>query len=277
MTQADMNKFFFHPLVSKTYKRHLELTKNDFRPYLNYFGMNFDSEGISSFKFYFPFFRRLKKEEIELFIPHSEDFMRYYHLWDESDFRSLEHSGCTFEVKFNRHLTPILGFHFRLRPTSEAYKLIGLPQLLPFKINDLTTRPGINYEYSQGQVLRKKYYYFDSSDHKIYFANRFNNPFISRVNTIEYTESNDFSKINAWRFDHTPENINRPNVHSDYANQLFDYLNKKYNLINLSDGYYENQSIRASYFFNVINSSPSPFDDEVNYNIDTLKLFIDVS
>ena len=105
MMLVDLEKYIFHPLVSKSYQTHKELTKNDFRPYLNYFGINFDSNGISSFKFYFPFFRRLKKEEIELFLPHSSDFMRYYDLWDESDFRSLEHSGCTFEVKFKHTIT----------------------------------------------------------------------------------------------------------------------------------------------------------------------------
>jgi hypothetical protein len=277
MMLVDLEKYIFHPLVSKSYQTHKELTKNDFRPYLNYFGINFDSNGISSFKFYFPFFRRLKKEEIELFLPHSSDFMRYYDLWDESDFRSLEHSGCTFEVKFKPDMVPIFGFHFRLRPTNEAYDLIGLPKLLPFEINNLKTRPGINYEYSTDQVLRKKYYYFDSIEHKNYFASRFKNSFISKANLIEYTESNDFSKINVWRFDHTPENLNRPNVHSVYANQIFDYLNDNYNLMNLSDGYYENESIRASYFFNVIHSSQAPYDDPENYNIDTLKLFLDVS
>ena len=83
-----------------------------------------------------------------------------------------------------------------------------------------------------------------------------------------------FSKINGWRIDHTPENLKRPNVHTDYANEIFSSLYKEYNLINISDGYYENNETRASYFFNIKHTSEAPYDDPENFHVDTMKLFL---
>jgi len=269
-----IEKYIKHPAVIDAYNKYNLLTQTPDRPYLNYFGINFDKKGIASFKFYFAFFRKLELKEIEQFLPTTDDFLKYYHLWEETHHKSLEHSGCTFEVKFKPDMTPIYGFHFRLPPTKEAYDLIGYPKLLPYNVFDLNTRPGINYEYSLNTVLRKQYYYLNSPEHKAYFAERFHNTYINKITLIEYTESDLFSKINAWRLDHTPENLNRPNVHSEYANQLFAFLKKEYNLVNISDGYYENNDTRASYFFNVKHTSEAPYDDPENFHVNTMKLFL---
>ena len=270
----DLKKYLHHPVVIETYNKYNALCTDTNKPHLNYFGINFDKNGIASFKFYFAFFKKLELHEIKQFLPITFDFLKYYHLWEESNYKSIEHSGCTFEVKFKPDMTPIYGFHYRLPPTKESYDLIGYPKLLPFNVLDLNTRPGINYEYCNDTVLRKQYYYLDSLEHKKYFAQRFNNPFINKLNLIEYTESDLFSKINGWRIDHTPENLKRPNVHTDYANEIFSSLYKDYNLINISDGYYENNETRASYFFNIKHTSEAPYDDSENFHVDTMKLFL---
>lgn len=265
--------YFNHPKVKETYKNYKSLQVNDY-PELNYFGINFDEKGICSVKFYFAFFRRLQKHEVELFLPHTKDFDAYYHLWQESKQRSFEHTGCTFEVKFKGDDFPVTGFHFRIHPTEESYNLIGYPQQLPFNIKDVSTRPGINYEYEKNGVLRKKYYYFENENHKKVIAERFKKPFAEKASLIEYTETEKFSKVNLWRFDYSPENRKRPNYFTKENNNLIDELEKKYGLINVSDGFYENDTIKATYFFNTNNNSPAAFDDLSNYNIDTLKLFI---
>jgi hypothetical protein len=274
MTQ-ELKKYLNHPIVIETYRNYNSLwEKRQNSPYLNYFGINFDSQGICSFKIYFAFFDRLIEKEVALFLPETTDFFRYYHLWEPTSVKTLEHSGCTFEIKFKGSLDPILGFHYRLKPIKESYDLIGYPENIPFDVLSLNTRPGINYEYFSDSVLRKKYYYFDSDFHKAYFAKRFNNDFLSKVGLIEYTESDKFSKINAWKFDFTKDNMNRPNPFNEKANAIIDFLKEKYGLINISDGYYESSDIRASYYFNIHKTSIAPFDDKENLHIDTLKLFL---
>lgn len=271
--EKEINKYIYHPKVIDIYTKYKSLDKGGNRPELCYFGINFKNDKICSFKFYFAFFRKLTDPEILLFLPHVNDFNKYYHLWEASENRSLEHSGCTFEVKFKENLDPVLGFHYRLKPGKEAYELIGYPNQLPFSVLDLQTRPGINYEYSAEETLRKKYYYFDSDQHKKYIAERFKVPFAEKAAIIEYTESDNFAKVNVCRFDYSKENMNRPNAFGSYPQAVMSFIRKKYGLINLSDGYYENSEIRASYFFNTDNSSDTPFDDPKNYHIDTLKLF----
>lgn len=271
MMTKDLQAYFDHPLVLETYRNYNELHVKGF-PYLNYFGINFDSKGIASVKFYFAFFHRLAPESVLRFLPHSRDFDRYYHLWDESKLKTAEHTGCTFEIKFKGSLHPVLGFHYRLRPEKASYELIGYPQQLPFGVEELDTRPGINYEYAGTDVLRKQYYYLHETKHKAVIAERFGNPEIRKAHVIEYTESDRFSKINAWRLDHTRENLNRENVFSPYAGGIIKDLQEEYGLINASDGFYEGSDVRASYYFNVKPTSQAPYDDPENFDIDTLKL-----
>jgi hypothetical protein len=272
-TEKEIKKYIQHPEVIRTYKNYRKIIKKNKSTELNYIGINFDSEGIYSFKFYFAFFTKLTPVEIKKFLPETTDFMKYYHLWEPSNSRSYEHSGCTFEVKFKKDLTPIKGFHYRLKAIKDSYELIGYPENLPYNMLEIHTRPGINYEYSENKFLRKKYYYFNNKEHKKYFAKRFNIPFATRADLIEYTESNAFSKINVWRFDQTEENKNRPNVFNNNALKYINYLKENYGLINISDGYYEKSNIRASYYFNVVNTGASLFDSPQNVNIDTIKLF----
>lgn len=270
-----LEKYLNHPVVINTYKNYNSLwDKNQTLPYLNYFGINFDSKGICSFKLYFAFFNKMSEQDVKLFLPTTNDFFKYYHLWEASSVKTLEHSGCTFEIKFKGSLDPVLGFHYRLKPIKESYDLIGYPEQIPFDVLCLNTRPGINYEYATDSVLRKKYYYFDKDEHKQYFAKRFNNNYLAKVGLIEYTEAEGFSKINAWKFDLTNENMNRPNAFNENASKIIDALKEKYGLINISDGYYEKSDIRASYFFNIHKTSVAPFDDKENLHINTLKLFI---
>lgn len=271
--KSNFYELLHHPKVVETYNNYLRLSNFEFSN-MNYIGINFDEKGICSVKFYFAFFHWLKEEDILSFIPHTDDFNKYYHLWEEHN-RSLEHTGCTFEVKFKGSLTPSLGFHYRLKPIQEAYDLIGLPNQISFDAMSLNTRPGINYEYLPDAVLRKKYYYFEKQEHKDYIAERFKKPYAKKASLIEYTESELFSKVNIWKFDYSKENLSRPNYFNEADIELIKELHNKYGLISVSDGFYENNQVKATYFFNTLNNkSIAPFDKEENFNIDTLKLFI---
>ena len=275
ITETDLFNLFKHPKVQETYKNYLSLSSKKY-PNINYIGVNFNNKGdINSVKFYFAFFHKLTKNEIQKFIPHTNDFDRYYHLWDESKKRSLEHTGCTFEIKFKESLIPTIGFHYRLKPIKESYDLIGYPKNIPFNLLDVGTRPGINYEYTLESVLRKKYYYLEKPTHKEYIARMFNKPFAQDASLIEYTEADQISKVNIWRFDYSNDNLNRPNYFNSSEMRIINLIKEKYGLISISDGFYKDDLIKATYFFNTVNNTTNnPFDRKENFNIDTIKLFL---
>jgi hypothetical protein len=270
----NIESIFNSPLVNKFYSSFKSISNPEF-PEMNYFGINFSKGKISSVKFYFAFFHRLTNNEVAQMLPITADFYKYYKLWDESKIRSLEHTGCTFEVNIKPNKEPTFGFHFRLKPGDESYQLIGLPKLLDINLLEFNARPGINFEYCGDDVLIKKYYYFSSEDSKKYFADRFKLPYIEKIHLVEYTESDSLSKANLWRFDYTEENNNRSNRFSKKELSIIELFREKYNLYNISEGYYENDDTVATYFFNTIrNDGYTPFDFSENFQIDTLKLFV---
>lgn len=270
----NIESIFTSKSVKKLYSLHKNLV-NPAYPEMNYFGINFSNGKVSSVKFYFAFFHRLDIADIAKFLPVTSDFLKYYSLWDESATRNIEHTGCTFELKIKPGKEPTYGFHFRLKPIEESYNVIGYPKLVPFNMLEVNTRPGINFEYCGNETVIKKYYYFNSPQHKEYFANRFNLPHVKNIHLLEYTESAHFSKANFWRFDYTDENRNRPTMFHETDLEIINLFRKKYNLINVSEGYYENEDTVATYFFNTLNNEGfTPFDHPENFQIDTLKLFI---
>jgi hypothetical protein len=263
-----------NPIVQQRYVLFKKLKKEQY-PDMNYVGINFKGNDVVSVKIYFSFFHNLKEEDILKYIPTSADYNRYIHLWRESTIRNLEHSGCAFTIKFKPGKPITYGFHYRITPSKEAYDLIGRPNNIPFKVDDLGTRPGINYEYNNNETVVKRYYYFDKDDHREYFAKRFNNPFALNLHLIEYTESDKFSKAIFWRMEYADLNFNRPQFFAPEAEKIVKEFRNKYGLINMLDGYYENDNTIATYFFNTVkNEHQWPFDVPENFQIDTLKLFL---
>lgn len=262
------------PEIKERYALFNSLKKEDY-PDMNYIGINFKGDDITSIKIYFSFFHKIDEKDVLKFIPISEDYNKYIHLWQESKTRSLEHSGCAFTVKIKPGKPITYGFHYRLKPSKETYDLIGRPSLIPFNVDELDTRPGINFEYCNNETLVKRYYYFHTTEHLEYFAKRYNNSFVKDLQLLEYTESEFFSKAIFWLMEYSEQNFNRPNLFSEKANKVIKGLNQRYGLINIIDGYYENDNTIATYFFNTVNNNCRyPFDVKENFQIDTVKLFI---
>jgi hypothetical protein len=272
---SDLLTLFKHPKLLNTYRNYLEVFSSSY-PDMNYIGLNFNSLGqLVSVKFYFAFFHRLTKEEILKFIPHTIDFDKYYHLWEESKIRSLEHTGCTFELKFKNSFEPTDGFHFRLKPIKESYDLIGYPEKISLNPLECGTRPGINFEYTGAEMLMKKYFYFEDQLSKDYIADLFQKPFAKKAALLEYTEAKDIQKVNIWRFDYSNENMSRPNYFEGVEKDVIEMVRNKYGLIPISDGFYKNDLTKAVYFFNTDNKNLElPFEEKENFNIDTLKLLV---
>lgn len=253
---------FKHPLLRQTNDNYRKVwQKKDGYPYFNYFGVNFDERGVVSVKFYFHVFRYIEPNEAALFLPTLDDFEKYYHLYQESKGQTLDSSGCAFELKFLRDGDePVKGFHFRLLPNAESYKLIGLPKRIPLTDFQNWLRPGINYEYRGKEVLRKTYYYFTQEEHKAYFAKRFGLEFLIKAALIEYSESQGFCKINTW-YGTDLSMAKVGNILSEDQILEVDRLCNKYGFNVKAYGYYEGLSVKAVYFMvngsNVRGSSES--------------------
>jgi hypothetical protein len=274
LTLDQFKQLLSHEEVSRVYS-HFQSLHDDNYPSTNYIGVNFRRGEIVSVKFYFAVFKRLSAEDASPFLPTTKDFSRYYHLWEASKTRTAEHTGCTFEIKFKNSLDPTYGFHYRLRNCDESYDLIGDSSTLPFSARSLDTRPGINYEYDHDGPLRKRYYYLDLDEHKRYLSDRFEKPFIRKSHFSELAEFKGISKVNVCRFDYSDENMSRPSYFGLKENAVIKWLSDAYGLVNVFDGFYEDKETVATYFFNTLGGNTKGcFDQDINFHIDTIKLFV---
>lgn len=272
LSLTDVTSLLSHPDVKRVYSHYKSLQDNDY-PSMNYIGLNFRAGAIVSLKLYFALYKRLEIHDVAPFLPVTDDFFKYYSLWDSSKERSLEHTGCTFEIKFKGTMTPTYGFHFRLRNCEESYDLIGRSSSLPFDDLDLGTRPGINYEYDESGPLRKRYYYAESAEHKEFLSKKFNIPFILKSSLSELSEFNNITKLNVCRFDYSEENMLRENHFNSDEREVIQFFRRKYGLINVFDGFYDDKETKATYFFNTKDKTENSFNQSKNFHIDTMKLF----
>lgn len=267
----NFESFLNNPYLIKMYENYNQVwKKHEDYPYLNHFGLNFDQQGIVSIKFYFHLFHKVTIEEAQLFLPQTDDFFKFYDLHEISKNWSMENSGCAFELKFKNQFEPTYGFHLKLNGGENTYDILGYPEKLPLNYLDINKKPGVNYEYTLNNKLIKKYYYFDDSVSKNYLSKRFNVNFFKDFSFLEYTESDLFSKINAWNSLPFQNKINDLNLFTVDNLKLINNLINKYNLDVKSVGKYENNSQAAIYF------SSKQFEPVNNgqYN-DTLKLLLD--
>jgi hypothetical protein len=247
-----LKQYFKSPLLLKTYSIYNNICENapDY-PYYNYFGINFNSNGITSVKFYFHVFQRINEHEVLLFIPTTKEFNIFYPFYEESQSLDLNHLGCAFELKFHNTETPIYGFHFRLKPCLQTEELIGFPKKIPILFQEYDLYPGINFEYFPNYTVKKKYYYFNKSEYKAFFSKKFNLPLINKTRFIEYSESDKFSKINTW-YGNNPELFLKANLFPIKQKHLINFLCSEYSLDAKVFGYYENSDIKSVYFFDSI-------------------------
>lgn len=264
-----------HSMVLAAYEKFNSLRVSEY-PDMNYFGLNFLNGKISSVKFYFSIYRRINAGDVEAFLPTADDFMKYYHLWESSKVRTGSHTGCAFSVKFKGDEEPEVGFHYRLIENSESFRLVGQPKTLPFSIDELGTRPGINYEYGpRGRVIRRRYYYLERQVHKDYVAQRFCWPFASSCRLCELTEFGDRAKVIFWTPDYIKKYLDRPDPFDENARSVISRLNNEYGLVNAMDGFYEENGTVSSYFFNTIGPKTGNINEgKRNFHMDTLKLFL---
>jgi hypothetical protein len=164
--------------------------------FCSYFGVNYSKDSLLSVKLYFSFISQPPKEAFDLF-PVDEAVERMISLhWEPSDKLLKMHQGLTFGLKcylkentirVNKYL------HFR---TSDF--ILGMPQLLPLKKEDLESSPGICIEFHPEANELKRYYYVCSDEGKRMIGDAFRISALGpeKISLVEYTESDRESKIN---------------------------------------------------------------------------------
>lgn len=273
---SDIKLLSSHSSVIRAYEAFNSLRHSEY-PDMNYIGLNFSGGRIVSFKIYFSFYRHLQLADVRHFLPTTYDFMKYYHLWDPSRVRTGNHTGCAFSIKFKNGHSPEFGFHYRMSPCSESFKLLGEPETLPYKLASFGTRPGINYEYcDSGKASRRRYYYLEKQEHKDYIAERFDWPFASQCRLCEFTEFDAGSKVIFWTPDYIKKYTERPSLFDPDSREILSRLSDDYGLINAMDGVYEGRDMVSSYFFNTLGpKNGNIHEGKRNFHMDTLKLFLD--
>lgn len=247
-------------------------------PYQDYIGVNFTDTKIISLKFYFGFYEPITKQLGNLFLDHHKEFNEFINLWTPTKNRTIKNTGFTFSLKIDDKFKVTKGFHFRF----PFYKSINFPETKHFKFipNDLIN-VGINFEYSNDNVLLKHYYYFDKEYNKQRFAVEYNQPFVEGASMIEYTESNNFNKIIAWDFKenifykHFLESISKLTIKTE----LDLIFNKKLCYYNRSgNGCYDNNIIKSVYYFNYKTNKKSkefPGNRKENFQVFTIRDFLE--
>ena len=219
--------------------------------YFNFFGINFSGQHIRTVKFYAHIFEELSAKELLEFVPIAEHYNMFSELRTKSREFRADHVGTILELKFTHEgQNPTYGFYHNLKLCQESFDLMGFPTDLPESMLGSCSALAVNYEYTETSVLIKKYYQFNDTFSKRYFAKRFGLPFLEHASFVELADSDGFKKIHycfgARVFDVWDEILDT--FPSDQV-QLIKDMNDKYGLVNITFAQYENQPTRAIYFF----------------------------
>lgn len=240
------------PLSSKEY------------PSCNYFALNFKEDIPVNFKIYFSFNRKLSFQEILRVLPTTTDIEPYYHLFEESKIRDINHTGFTLAAKVNQELEVTYQIHFRFMYSS----ILPQPKFVKLSGNDYKFSQGISFEYIGPNTLRKNYYYLHSSPAYKTILTHFGEP--DRNHLLEYTEAAGGRKIIHW--------FNTIRDVQDYLNssicinlqKFTKWVESEYAVTALGSGVYEDQRIRSVYFFGIKPRPDNTIEFYGNSNIETI-------
>lgn len=220
---------------------------NDY-PYLSYFGINYNENGLLNFKVYFAFFRRLEKNEINVLLPDVRDFYLHYNDWEDSKLFDLKHTGCSFALKINTNEQITNYFHFR---TNQL--ISDLPKKITLTNDELNlNQQTYCCEYNDSGTFNKNYsLIFDRKNIKT-LLDRFKINFFDQSNylpyLIEYTETEKWDKIILAIDDLKNHNKFKNEILDENIKEVIDYFSEKYGLMSASPGFYSDGKTRSIYF-----------------------------
>jgi hypothetical protein len=237
------------------------------KPFINYFGVNYNDDNLVSVKLYFSFFQYPSDEMFERFNVSNEDLVLIRENWMPSESYDYMHQGLTFglkcylkdgEIKVNKY------FHFR-SPIKKQVK----PNFIKITDVEPDNHPGFCVEYNFTNKERKNYYYYSTKANLEVLLSEFGlaKEEASKISLIEYTESNIEKKINII-YNKAEDILNYlKNSKNQNIVQFNKYLFDKYGLYFFGPGLRYKSSTKAIYY--VTKNSFYGLHEE-----QTLKLFL---
>lgn len=237
-------------------------------PMHNFVGFNLTRDRILNAKVNHHHFRRLDAAQLATLVPVRDVFDRVYPKWQPNMVRSTKETGSAFVIKVKETGPPTYQFHFRYPFAAEDFAELGVA---PHQI-DLTNyslNPGISFEYTGAEVLRKLYYYLNRPEEKAIVARQFGEPWCERADMLEYTQTDHARKVILWLLETEDCLAYFKQLGWPLMNELIDYM-ATFGCVPTFPGVYEGGDIRAVYFFRFPHPVANPWAQPENHQIRTL-------
>jgi hypothetical protein len=262
-----VNRLWARPEV----QRYVDLTNaldSADAPMHNFVGFNLTRDRIVNAKVNHHHFRRLDDTQLAPLVPVRDVFDQVYPKWQPNMVRSTKETGSAFVIKVTESGPPTYQFHFRFPFQAGDFASLGVA---PHQI-DLTNyslNPGISFEYTGSQVLRKLYYYLNRPEEKAIVARQFDEPWAERADMLEYTQTDKARKVILWILETADCEAYFRQLNWPLMNELIDFM-ATFGCTPTFPGVYEGGEVRAVYFFRYPLNVPNPWAQPENLQIRTL-------
>ena len=241
------------------------------RPMQSFVGFNVTRSELLTAKVNHHHFHRLDDARLDELVPVRTVFDRYYPRWEPTTERSRQHTGSAFVIKVGPNLDPTYQFHFRFAFQPSDFEALGVaPHELD--LTDYTLFPGLSFEYSGHDVLRKLYYYLERPHERQVIAHDFGEPWAEEAQMLEYTQTDRARKVIFWNFSPESTRAYLRRLNWPTLNTLVDFM-ADLGCTPMFPGVYEGGEVRAIYFFRFADpSDPDPWSRAENRQIHTLPI-----
>lgn len=199
MQGKEIEKWFFELLSSEpfiSYYKNTELvSKNGKEPYKSYFGLNIKDGKLSSLKIYFTWYRELTKQEIETLLLYGTDTDFYENYQKRSNHFNIKEggSGYTFSLKYNPNSKlPVFGYYYKIN-VDDGDEFYSLTETIEYqklynKVPEFDQQKMIynEFDFNNHKIENRSLYYIKDNLYKDILAKKFNEPFVSKANEIEF-------------------------------------------------------------------------------------------
>ena len=236
-------------------------------PTHNFVGFNLTRDRILTAKVNHHHFRRLDGRILDGLVPVRTVFDTVYPKWEPNQVRSSRETGAAFVIKVAPSGLPTYQFHFRFPFQVADFQRLGLaPHAID--LSNYTLNPGISFEYTGTEALRKLYYYLNRPEEKAIIADQFGEPWCQRADMLEYTQTDKARKVILWMYESPSCEEYFSQVNWPLLSELIQYM-RGFGCEPAFPGIYEGGQIRAVYFFKFPVPNQSPWTLPENLQIRT--------
>lgn len=226
-------------------------------PVNNFVGFNLTKDRILTAKVNHHHFKRLDDRTLDGLVPVRTVFDTVYPKWQPNTIRSSKETGAAFVIKVAPTGPPTYQFHFRFPFQAEDFQRLGLaPHTID--LSNYSLNPGISFEYTGSEVLRKLYYYLNRPEEKDIIAKQFDEPWCRRADMLEYTQTDKARKVILWMYESAACQEYFSQVDWPLLSELIAYM-RGFGCEPTFPGIYEGGQVRAVYFFKFPVADPSPW------------------